>query len=113
MQHPSYSDNERPKFDEAFARTLLGRTILVGQTILDRRGELKGQEQYWGKVESASIGGIVLLLEGSRTGERVTIPPATDWLEPAQPGNYTLRSTGETVADPDFLLTVRLTRPDA
>jgi hypothetical protein len=110
MQHPAYADHERPPFDEAFAQTLVGKTILVGRTIQDKRGEFKGQEQFWGKVESASSGGIVLVLRGSRTGERVTIPPATDWLERVQPGKYTLRSTGETVDDPDFLLTVRLTR---
>jgi hypothetical protein len=113
MEHPGYSDHDRPKYDEAFARSLVGKVILVGRTIEDRRGEFKGQEQLWGKVESVSPGGIVLALQGSRAGERETLPPATDWLEPAKPGNYRLRSTGETVVDPDFLLTVRLTRPDA
>jgi hypothetical protein len=113
MQHPPYSDHERPQFDEAFAQTLVGKTILVGRTIQDKRGELKGQDQFWGTVESASSSGIVLALQGLRAGERQTLPPATDWLERAQPGNYKLRSTGETVVDPDFLLTVRLTRPDA
>jgi hypothetical protein len=107
------SDEEFPHFDEAIARELVGKTILVGLTVEDRRGQFKGYEQFWGKVESASRAGTVLVLQGSRSGERQTIPPANTWYKRAERGTYRLRSTGEEVVDPDYLLTAQLVRPDA
>jgi hypothetical protein len=113
MDDSEQSPDGPPVVDAALAEILIGKTILVGLTVKDRRGEFKGHEQFWGSVESVTPGGIMLNLLGTRTGERRSLPPATNWLEKAEPGKYTLRSNGEVVVDPDYLLTATLTRPDA
>jgi len=47
----------------------------------------------------------LLSLEGQRTGEEYNLPPDTRSFRRAGPGEYRLRSTGETVIDPDFTVT--------
>ena len=114
MQHPANFDDGRPAFDQAFARELIGKYVLVGITVQDRRGAFKRREQFHGKVISAhEQSGIVLSLLGVRAGERKTLPPSTGAFTPAQRGTYSLKSTGEDVVDPDYLCTWVLTQPDA
>ena len=36
-------------------------------------------------------------------GEEFSLPPDPDAFQPAAPGRYTLKTTGEVVVDPDFL----------
>ena len=114
MQHPPYFDDGRPPFDDAFARVLIGKCVLVGMTIEDKRGSTKRHEQFYGVVASAEAGvGIQLQLQGSRHGEVKWLPPATHVFSPAVPGAYRLRSTGEEVVDPDFTATWIVVQPDA
>jgi hypothetical protein len=92
------------EFDEDVASKLIGSVVLVGMTYLHPDGEFDRQEQLFGRVVKANATeGIGLQLEGSRAGEFYWLPPATNVLKAADPGEYTLRSTGETVSDPDFL----------
>lgn len=44
-------------------------------------------------------------------GETLTLPPDLRSTKRARPGEYTLHSTGETVKDPDFLVTWNVTSP--
>ncbi|HEV2489437.1 MAG TPA: hypothetical protein VGT03_06495 [Candidatus Acidoferrales bacterium] len=46
-------------------------------------------------------------------GSEFTLPPDLRVLEPAPPGEYRLRSTGEVIVDPDYLCSYTVTRPDA
>ena len=70
MQQSPDPNEERPEFDEGVARRLIGKYVLVGITIEDRRGNVKGQEQFHGVVASASATtGISLMLRGVRDGE--------------------------------------------
>src|SRR6185436_12026224 len=109
MEHPPYFDDDRPRFDAAAAGELIGKYVLVGITVEDKRGQIKRQEQFHGTVVSADAHvGIVLMLQGTREGEKKTLPPATTVFEPAPKGTYTLRTTGENVDDPDFTVTWRL-----
>lgn len=107
--------NENPPDDAwnpEFAEALLGNILLVGLTRLDADGELVEQRQLFGRVVSVDPqSGIRLLLEGSRAGESFYLPPDTRSIAPASPGQYTLRSTGEVVEDPDFLVNYTITRP--
>ena len=92
---------ERPAWDEVFAAELVGSLVLVGITYEDPAGPR--QEQFYGVVEAADPErGITLLLSGSRDGDRYYLPPDLRAFEPAPPGSYRLRSTGEVVLDPDF-----------
>lgn len=114
MQHPAYFDDGRPPFDHAFARELIGKYVLVGITVQDKRGEFKRREQFHGRVVSADErSGIVLSLLGLRAGEIKTLPPMTEVFEPARRGTYSLKDSDEDVVDPDFLCTWKLTQPDA
>jgi hypothetical protein len=101
-------------FNEEFARTLVGKYVLIGLTIYDARGKFRRLEQFHGTVASADCkAGITIVLRGSREGEVKRLPPATDIFEPATPGTYTLKSTGETVVDPDFTATWLVNQTDA
>ena len=114
MQHPPSFDDGRPPYDASVASELLGKTVLVGVTVNDRRGELKRHEQYFGRIASADpTRGFTIELQGSRAGETKTLPPATEAFFRAPQGTYTLRSTGESVLDPDYTSTWTLTQADA
>jgi len=114
MEHPPSFDDGRPEFDLAFAQSLIGKYVLVGVTVEDRRGQLKRHEQFHGTVISADAhAGIKLVLCGEREGETKWLPPATHVFDSAQKGTYTLRATGERVIDPDFTAQWVLVQPDA
>lgn len=114
MEHPPSFDDGRPPFDHAFARELVGKYVLVGITVKDKRGEFKRHEQFHGTVVSAdAFEGICLSLKGSRADETQWLPPATHIYSPAQKGSYTLKSTGEVVVDPDFTSQWIMEQPDA
>jgi hypothetical protein len=87
---------------------LLGRTVLVGITCVDAEGDVVAKIQAHGKVQELRDDVILLARDDGTFG----LPPARDLLEPAEPGIYTLRATGESVEDPDFLLTLTVTVDD-
>jgi hypothetical protein len=92
----------RPAWDQAFAEDLIGSTVLVGLTRRTFFGHK--QEQFFGVVLTASANdGITLQLEGKREGEIYQLPPDLRAFDPAPPGEYRLRSTGEVVVDPDYV----------
>jgi hypothetical protein len=114
MQHPPSSDYDRPPFDSAFALELIGKYVLVGVTVEDRRGETRRQEQFHGIVVAANaVSGINLVLRGTRDGERKWLPPATHVFSAAPRGTYSLRATNETVVDPDYTSQWVLVQSDA
>lgn len=96
------SEHWEPYFDEEEAKTIIGKHLLVGVTHRNRNEEVTGLEQFHGEIIRASREeGIILRLSGS--GEERWVPPDLSRLEPAAPGNYRLKDTGEVVVDPDFL----------
>jgi hypothetical protein len=101
-------------FDEEFARTLVGKYVLIGLTVHDARGNLTRLEQLHGTVVSADCkAGIGVALGGVREGEVKWLPPATDAFRPASRGTYMLKTTGENVVDPDFTATWVVNQTDA
>jgi len=89
---------------DAESRNYLGKSVLVGLTYYVEEGsteEYVGQEQIHGEITRISYEeGIVIALGN---GEEYILSPELPMLEPAPPGEYNLRSTGETVVDPDFI----------
>ena len=81
---------------------IVGKVILVGITHYTRRGACIKQKQLWGTVISAGQSGIVIR---QKDGTSFSIPPDLSSTEPAKPGEYRLRSTGEVVVNPDYLST--------
>jgi len=99
------NDNSQlPDFDEALAAAVIGKSVLVGLTYVNRDNETTGVEQFHGEVVRAnSQAGIVLRLSGG--GAEFALPPDFSHVEPAPPGDYRLRSSAEVVKNPNFLCT--------
>lgn len=92
----------QPYYDEAEAKALLGKRILVGLTRRNHADEVVGHEQFHGTITRVSErDGITVLVHGSN--EERWLPPDLSSIEAASPGEYRLKSTGEVVADPDYL----------
>jgi hypothetical protein len=99
-------DGERPVWDQQLADNLIGKLVLIGLTEVGPDDTVARQTQCFGRVTSArSDHSIVLVLEGQRSGDTYSLPPDLRSFNPAEPGEYKLRSTGEVVVDPDFLCT--------
>jgi hypothetical protein len=93
-------------FDEDFAKAIVGKYILVGVTHLDYDGKELRHEQFHGVIVRASRReGIVISLRGTREGETWNMPPDTRGISQAKPGTYRLRQTGETIENPDLVIT--------
>lgn len=111
MSYKWIGQGAAPDFDQALADTYVGKYILIGVTYLDHEGKLLEQIQMHGTVESVSPDGIAIALGGLRAGESWVMPPVLDSISSATPGVYNLRSTGESVEDPDLLATWSITKP--
>jgi hypothetical protein len=109
--------DDRPQWDEQRARDLIGKTVLLGLTFADADGEVLDQAQRHGVVERAEPeAGIEIRLVAPGQpwhGELYRLPPDLRPFDAAAPGAYRLRSTGETVVDPDFTSTWEIRAPRA
>ena len=102
--------SDRPKWDGRRAAALDGALVLVGITVEAPEGNT--QHQFYGTViEVDPVRGIMLRLEGSRSGETYRLPPELDAFSQAPGGEYRLRSTGEIVKDPDYTAQWTITPP--
>jgi hypothetical protein len=97
---------DRPTWDEETAQGLVGKIVLLGLTFATADGEVVEQIQRHGVVEHADPDegiGVRLVAPGQAwDGEVYVLPPDLRPFSEAAPGSYTLRSTGETIVDPDF-----------
>lgn len=80
---------------------LIGRTLLIGITVLNEEENVISQIQVYGPVVRVDGNGIVI--ERNETRREFTIPPDFDNVAEAQPGEYTLLSSGEVVVNPDYI----------
>ncbi|MDR3352465.1 MAG: hypothetical protein LBO00_05575 [Zoogloeaceae bacterium] len=97
-------------FDKSVAKSIIGKHLLVGVTRKNHQGEVVSLEQFHGEIIRASQEeGIVIRLAGS--ADEWSMPPDLSNLEPAPPGNYRLKASGEVVVNPDFLSTWAVTMP--
>lgn len=107
-------DEGAPAWDEGLAAYAPGRYVIIGITYLDAEGVFLRQAQMHGVIESADPRqGFAVALRGARDGETYTLPPDPRGFQPADPGEYRLRETGEVVVDPDLLSTWTLCAPEA
>lgn len=101
---------EPPLLDEVVAQQVIGKSVLVGITYVNSHDELIEQRQLHGVIESVtSEDGIAIRLGD---GKVFRLPPDLRGIEPAAPGIYRLRSTGEEVENPDYVWTWTVTSPD-
>jgi len=114
MKLPASFDDGRVRYDPELANRLVGKVILIGVTYEDFRGNVKGQEQFFGTVKTVDPKfGITVALGGERAGRMYRLPPSTESFTPAAKGEYRLRNTGEVVIDPDFTTEWRKVQRDA
>ena len=85
---------------------LYGKVLLIGITFVTENNELIEQYQTHGKVEEIHRDYVRVKLNN---GNLFTLPTAFESLEEAPPGEYSLRSTGEIVIDPDYTTTWTVT----
>lgn len=93
--------NKEVVFDD-----LIGKILLVGITYYTHENEFIEQKQFYGTVTEANENIVRMTL---KDGTEFTLPPDLRSTKRARPGEYTLRSTGEVVVNPDFLATWNLT----
>jgi hypothetical protein len=90
-------------------KRLVGKTALVGITDNNPDGTLNGYRQLVGTIQEVRPGkGVLLKLQN---GEEYWLPPDHRPIKRAPKGEYRLRSTGQIVADPDYLMTWVRTMP--
>jgi len=93
---------------EREAADLIGKHILVGFTDVDADQRPRRQQQIHGIVVRVSHNeGIVLRRPD---GSEYNLPPSMDGFHEAPAGEYRLRSTGEIVCDPDYVVTYTRTQ---
>src|SRR5690242_15544203 len=100
-----------PEWDQEEADDFVGQLVLIGITYVGSDGQpTKPQVQYYGRIAKADKDrGIEVACEGTNAGKTITMPPVLRAFYPARPGQYRLRSTGETVDDPDLTTTWTVT----
>ena len=85
---------------------LVGKTLLLGLTFADADGNVIERVQRHGVIDVADDEkGIALrFVAPGQTwdGELYWLPPDRSAFSEAAPGAYRLRSSGETIVDPDF-----------
>ena len=87
-------------------KELYGKVLLIGITFVTEKDDLIDQYQTYGRVEEIHSDYIRLR---QKSGELFTLPAAFESLEEAPPGEYSLKSTGETVINPDYTTTWTVT----
>jgi hypothetical protein len=97
------------KDDHDRIQALLAKYVLVGLTYLDHNEQVLEQVQLHGHI--VGIDDDVITVKLFSSGEEVTLPPDLSVFKEASPGDYTLRSTGEVVSDPDFVAQWTIHRP--
>lgn len=97
-------------WDDAFARSLIGQSLLVGLTHVTHDDELIERRQIFGIVESCDpVKGIAI--RERKSGEIVIIAPVLDAIEYGDPGTYQLADDDEVVENPDFTALISCIAP--
>lgn len=86
--------------------TLLGRSLLIGITVVTHEGEPVERQQLFGRIRGIERPfGLVVELSDGRL---LDLPPTFSLLEEARPGEYRLRSSNIVVEDPDLVSVLTL-----
>jgi hypothetical protein len=88
---------------------MIGRTVLVAKVIVVQGGDPE-RVQFHGLIESADRRR-GLAIRRADNGALEWLPPDFRAYSVAEPGVYTLKSTGEEVVDPDYLSHWTVERP--
>ncbi|WP_300393702.1 hypothetical protein [Henriciella sp.] len=81
---------------------LEGKIVLAGLSFLDEEGAVAERFQLYGRVIRASRHEGVVLAKGDGTGEFILPPYPLQSYRRAASGEYTIKSSGARIMDPDF-----------
>ncbi|NJM18450.1 MAG: hypothetical protein HC907_06935 [Richelia sp. SM1_7_0] len=110
MSYEYIDENPPSEFDQEFINNYIDKYIIIGVTYFDPDGNEIEKTQMHGIIRAITSQAIEVELQGKRKGELWKIPPAFNFITPAEPGVYTLQTTGETIEDPDFISTWNVTK---
>ena len=96
-------------WDQELADDLVGSTLFIGITLLDREGNLLKREQVFGTVESVAKGAGIKLIQSN--GESYILAPVLDAIEAGEADCYQLSESDELVENPDFVAWIDATGP--
>ena len=105
------SNEQKPDFDLAQAKTMVNKRVLIGLSYYDHTGKFIEQKQMHGIVTNVGHNGFIVNLEGSNDGKTYQLPPDLRSFREAAPGTYREHSTGDEIIDPDYLVTWAVTKP--
>lgn len=88
--------------DEELAASFIGRYVLAGLTYVSASGEETLKQVHGRVLRINPREGVVISLAN---GDEFSLPPDLSGYSAADPGEYTLSTTGEVVTDPDLLCT--------
>ncbi len=113
-EYGMYFYESRKTYDESCEKPitfeeLVGKVILVGMTYYTKDDQPIEQRQFYGTVTQANES-IIRFMQ--KNGTEFSLPPDLSSAKRARPGKYQLRSTGEIVVDPDFLVTWNVVKND-
>lgn len=91
--------NEIKNWDD-FRAMLHGKLFVVGVDLLDANDAVVEKYQTAGVVEELTNDGFFVLRRND--GSLFTIPYEPSSIEAARKGEYSLKSTGQTIVDPDY-----------
>ena len=102
--HDAPAPDAPPEWDDDWAKGLLGQYALAGITMMEADHQtVRSNGQYHGRIVEVNRSGVKIACEGHWHGKTVTVPADQRAFEPAGPGRYRLKSTGEEIEDPDIL----------
>ena len=108
---------EKPQWDDERGRELVGKYVLIGLTFVDHDDNVVSLAQRHGRIlEADADRGVTVELVAPGLpwdGEVYRLPPDVGSFVDAAPGEYSLRSTGEVVVDPDLTATWTIKSPPA
>jgi hypothetical protein len=110
---PPEAPDSKPEWNQDEGDTLIGQYVLIGITYMASDGKtVTSQVQCHGKITKADEHGISVMCEGTTwRGQTATLPPDLKAFQLAKRGEYRLRSTVETVKDPDLVTSWTITEP--
>lgn len=83
---------------------ILNKTMLIGLTYLDSAGKETNKLQFVGTITKVDKK-LGIEVFNKKTNSKFTLPPDLTAIKIAPPGIYTLKSSGEIVANPDYIAT--------
>jgi hypothetical protein len=90
----------KEQFDAAKAKSLIGKSVVIGFSYIDQDDNLIQQDQFFGDI--INFNERVCVVKIKSTGNEMTLPPVVEAFSEATKGEYRNNKTGEVITDPDL-----------